>query len=72
MVDLLRPEEVNTPVELVFQTVDGLHNACPNHLGDWYFTGKYPTPGGIRLCNAALVSYIEKNVSLLSVCKDTI
>ena len=72
MVDLLRPEGVNTPVELVFQTVDGLHNACPNHLGDWYFTGNYPTPGGIRLCNAALVSYIEKNVSLLSVCKDTI
>jgi amidophosphoribosyltransferase len=72
MVELLRPEGVETPVELVYQSIEGLHSACPGHRGDWYFTGNYPTPGGIRLCNAALVRYIEKNVSLLSVCKDTI
>ena len=72
MVELLRPESAGAHVELVFQTIEGLHNACPGHSGDWYFTGNYPTPGGIRLCNAALVRYIEKNVSLLSVCKDTL
>ena len=59
MVDMLRPEEVTTPIEMVFQKIDGLHNACPNHHGDWYFTGDYPTPGGIRLCNTALVQYFE-------------
>ena len=60
MVEMLRPEEVTLPIEMVFQTIDGLHNACPDHPGDWYFTGDYPTPGGIRLCNAALVRFIEK------------
>ena len=60
MVEMLRPEEVKTPIELVFQSIDGLHSACPNHPGDWYFTGNYPTPGGRRLANAALVRYCEK------------
>ena len=60
MVEMLRPEDVKTPVELVFQSIDGLHSACPNHPGDWYFTGNYPTPGGRRLCNTALVRYFEK------------
>ncbi|MBO4416993.1 MAG: amidophosphoribosyltransferase [Bacteroidales bacterium] len=59
MVEMLRPEDVHTPIEMVFQTIDGLHHACPNHRGDWYFTGDYPTPGGIRLCNTALVQYFE-------------
>ena len=59
MVEMLRPEEVTTPIELVFQSIEGLHTACPNHPGDWYFTGDYPTPGGNRLCNQALVDYIE-------------
>ncbi len=59
MVEILRPEDVATPIEIVFQTIDGLHHACPNHHGDWYFTGEYPTPGGIRLCNTALVQFIE-------------
>ena len=59
MVEMLCPEGEQAPVELVFQTVEGLHSACPNHPGDWYFTGDYPTPGGIRLCNAALVQYFE-------------
>ncbi len=60
IVEMLRPEGVDTPIELVFQSIEGLHTACPHHPGDWYFTGDYPTPGGIRLCNQAFVNYIEK------------
>ena len=60
MVEMLRPDGVDTPIELVFQSIGGLHTACPNHPGDWYFTGDYPTPGGVRLCNQAFVNYIEK------------
>ena len=60
MVEMLRPEGVDTPIEFVFQSIVGLHTACPNHSGDWYFTGDYPTPGGVRLCNQAFVNYIEK------------
>ncbi len=59
IVEMLRPEDMTTPVELVFQSIEGLHKAIPRHKGDWYFTGKYPTPGGTRLCNQAFVSYIE-------------
>ncbi len=57
--EMLRPQEMKAPVELVFQSIEGLHKACPDHLGDWYFTGRYPSPGGIRLCNQAFVEYIE-------------
>ncbi|MCH5310190.1 MAG: amidophosphoribosyltransferase [Prevotella sp.] len=60
MVEMLRPEGMQTPIELVFQSIEGLHEACPNHKGDWYFTGDYPTPGGVKLCNRAFVNYIEK------------
>lgn len=59
IVEILRPSEVKTPIELVFQSIDGLHKAIPDHKGDWYFTGKYPTPGGTKLCNQAFVNYIE-------------
>ena len=59
MVEMLRPEGMQTPIELVFQSIEGLHEACPNHKGDWYFTGDYPTPGGVKLCNRAFVNYIE-------------
>ncbi len=59
IVEMLRPEGMLTPVELVFQSVEGLHRACPDHPGDWYFTGEYPTPGGVRLCNGAFVNYVE-------------
>ena len=62
MVEMLRPEGIITPIELVFQSIEGLHAACPHHQGDWYFTGRYPTPGGIRLCNQALVNYIENTL----------
>lgn len=59
IVEMLRPDGVNTPVELVYQSIDGLHEAIPDHKGDWYFTGKFPTPGGTKLCNQAFVNYIE-------------
>ena len=45
--------------ELVYQTIEGLHKACPNHKGDWYFSGKYPTPGGNRLVNKAFINFYE-------------
>ena len=60
IIDMLRPEGMKTPVELVFQSVEGLHNAIPNHPGDWYFTGNYPTPGGMRLVNEAFIKYYER------------
>lgn len=56
---MLTPDDVDCPVELVYQTIDGLHKACPNHRGDWYFTGDYPTPGGNRLVNQAFINYYE-------------
>ena len=59
IVEMLRPEGMQAPIELVFQRIEGLHKACPNHLGDWYFTGHYPTPGGIRMVNQAFVDYVE-------------
>ena len=59
IIEMLRPEGMTTPVELVFQSVEGLHNAIPKHRGDWYFTGNYPTPGGMRLVNQAFINYYE-------------
>ena len=60
MVEMLRPAGVTTAIEIVFQSIEGLHEAIPNHKGDWYFTGDYPTPGGMKLVNQAFVNYIEK------------
>ena len=57
---MLTPKEVDCPVELVFQSIEGLHKACPNHKGDWYFTGDYPTAGGKRLVNQAFINYYEE------------
>jgi len=59
IVEMLRPEGMQSPVELVFQSIEGLHEACPRHPGDWYFTGHYPTPGGIRMVNQAYVNFFE-------------
>lgn len=59
MVRLLTPEGTSAEVEIVYQTVEGLHEACPGHPGDWYFSGDYPTPGGNRLVNLAFIEYIE-------------
>jgi len=60
---LITPKELNIPVDVIYQTIETLHEACPNNLGDWYFTGNYPTPGGNRVCNKAFMNYMEgKNV----------
>ena len=60
MVELLTPKGTQAKVEIVYQTLEGLHEACPNHTGDWYFSGDYPTPGGVKLVNQAFIDYIEK------------
>ena len=59
IVEMLRPDGMEAPIELVFQSIEGLRRACPNHPGDWYFTGCYPTPGGTRMVNQAFVNYYE-------------
>ena len=64
IVEMLCPDGMQAPIELVYQSIEGLHEACPNHPGDWYFTGHYPTPGGIRLCNEAFVKYVEQILKL--------
>ena len=56
---LLTPEGMNAEVEILYQTVDNLHKACPGHSGDWYFTGNYPTPGGNKVVNKSFINYIE-------------
>ena len=56
---LITPEDVHIPVEVIYQTIETLHKACPNNKGDWYFTGNYPTPGGNRVCNKAFINYME-------------
>tara|TARA_B110000211_G_C14059439_1_gene544846 strand:- start:258 stop:2159 length:1902 start_codon:yes stop_codon:yes gene_type:complete len=57
--ELLRPADLNAEVEIIYNSVDNLHRACPDHLGDWYFTGDYPTPGGNRVVNQAYINYVE-------------
>ncbi len=59
--ELVRPKNVQAQVKVLYQTVEDLHRACPNHLGDWYFTGDYPTAGGNRVVNRAFVNYVEGN-----------
>ncbi len=56
---LLKPTECNAEIEIVYQSVENLHLACPNDLGDWYFTGDYPTPGGNKVVNTSFINYIE-------------
>ena len=61
--NLITPKGLNIPVQVIYQTIESLHEACPNNLGDWYFTGNYPTPGGNRVVNKAFINYMEgKNV----------
>ena len=60
IIEMLRPEGMTTPVEIVFQSIEGLHEAIPYHKGDWYFTGYYPTPGGVKLVNQAFLRFVEK------------
>ena len=60
MVELLTPAGTRAKVEIVYQTLEGLHASCPDHPGDWYFSGDYPTPGGARLVNNAFINYMEE------------
>ena len=60
MVEMLTPAGTNAQVQIVFQTLEGLHAACPDHAGDWYFSGDYPTPGGVKMLNKAFIDYIEQ------------
>ncbi|WP_372793805.1 amidophosphoribosyltransferase [Lutibacter sp.] len=57
--EMLKTEDINAEVEIIYQSVKNLHKACPNHLGDWYFTGDYPTPGGNRVVNDAFINFYE-------------
>jgi amidophosphoribosyltransferase len=60
---LLRPKDLKAELEITYQSIEGLHRACSNHTGDWYFTGNYPTPGGTRVSNKAFINYMEgKNI----------
>lgn len=59
--DLVKPEDLNAGLEVVYLPLERLHEACPNHKGDWYFSGDYPTPGGVKLVNDAFITYVEKN-----------
>ncbi|MDR0863499.1 MAG: amidophosphoribosyltransferase [Candidatus Symbiothrix sp.] len=57
--EILTPEDITTPIEIVYQSLEGLHEACPNHKGDWYFSGNYPTPGGNKIVVRSFVKYYE-------------
>jgi amidophosphoribosyltransferase len=57
--EILSPEGIKAEVDIIYQTVDNLHEACPKNLGDWYFTGDYPTPGGNRVVNRAFINFYE-------------
>lgn len=61
MAEMLRPEGVTTEIHIVYQSLDGLHKACPHSPGDWYFSGHYPTPGGNKRVNEAFIHYYEHN-----------
>jgi amidophosphoribosyltransferase len=58
---IITPKEINAKVEVIYQTIENLHEACPNHLGDWYFSGNYPTPGGNKVVNRAYMNWMEGN-----------
>ena len=57
--ELITPPDLGLPVDVIYQSIESLHEACPNNLGDWYFTGNYPTPGGNRVVNKAFINYVE-------------
>jgi amidophosphoribosyltransferase len=56
---MLTSDSINAKVTMVFQSIEDLHKACPNHPGDWYFSGNYPTPGGNRVVNNAFINWME-------------
>lgn len=57
--ELITPADINIPVDVIYQSIESLHEACPGNLGDWYFTGNYPTPGGNRVVNKAFINFME-------------
>ena len=57
--ELLTPKGTKAEVQIIYQSISDLHESCPNHLGDWYFTGDYPTPGGIKVVNKAFINYMD-------------
>jgi amidophosphoribosyltransferase len=59
--ELLTPEGTKAEIEIIYQSISDLHSSCPNHLGDWYFTGEYPTPGGNKVVNKSFINYMEGN-----------
>jgi amidophosphoribosyltransferase len=59
--EMLKTKDIKADVEVIYQTVENLHIACPDNLGDWYFTGDYPTPGGNRVVNQAFINFYEGN-----------
>jgi amidophosphoribosyltransferase len=59
--EILKPKNLKADLEIIFQSIEGLNESCPNHLGDWYFTGNYPTKGGVRVVNKAFMNYMEDN-----------
>jgi amidophosphoribosyltransferase len=58
---IVTPAGINAQVEVIYQKLENLHAACPNHLGDWYFSGNYPTPGGNKVVNQAFMNWVEGN-----------
>jgi amidophosphoribosyltransferase len=59
MAEMLKPDDCHADVEIVYQTIENLHAASPDHTGDWYFTGNYPTPGGNKVVNTSFLNYYE-------------
>jgi amidophosphoribosyltransferase len=59
--ELLTPKSTKAKVKIIYQSISDLHASCPEHKGDWYFTGNYPTPGGVKVVNKAFMNYIEGN-----------
>ena len=59
--EILTPAGIEPEVQVIYQTIEGLHQACPNNNGDWYFSGNYPTPGGNRVVNRAFINFMEKS-----------
>ena len=57
--EIITPKNIKAEVEVIYQTLDNLHKACPDHLGDWYFSGDYPTPGGNKVVNKAFINWME-------------
>jgi amidophosphoribosyltransferase len=59
--EILTPSGMKAQVQIIYQSIEGLHEACPEHTGDWYFTGKYPTPGGNRVVNRSFMNFMDKS-----------